>query len=240
MSQDRLSTPAAPPEARRTRGAAPGVHRASRREAQVRETRARLLDAGRQLFAERGVGEVTTHSIAEAAGYASGTFYLHFKDKHALFAEIAEEAVQELESRLIAVSASKTEVEDIAYGQADALVSFADERRDLLRIVFHPGGDAADLRERILQRLAAGVRQRRQERAAEIGNDPAFDPDVIAQAIVGMWARVLAWWSEDPSRASREDLIRTLTHFQLYGHRHESADLCGTDGDPSDESNAPD
>ena len=199
----------------------------SPRAARTRATRARLLEAGLSLFADQGPRAVTSAAIAREAGYASGTFYLHFKDKHALFRELAEDATRELEERLLAVAANKTELADIVHGQADALVGFAEDRRDLLRIVFHPEGEVGDVGARILERLAAGVSARRRERAASGGTDPNFDPDVLAQAVVGMWAHVLAWWAEDPSRAGREDLVRTLTHFQLYGSRHEASDLCG-------------
>ncbi|MCP4909055.1 MAG: hypothetical protein GY910_29100, partial [bacterium] len=57
----------------------------------------------------------------------------------------------------------------------------------------------------------------------------AHDPDILAQAIVGMWAQVLVWWAEDPRRARRDDVIRTMTHFQLFGSRHEAMDLRGQD-----------
>ena len=198
-----------------------------RREARAQATRARFLEAGRRLFAEAGLAGVTSHAIAEEAGFASGTFYLHFKDKHALFDELAEEAAQALEDRLLAVMREKTEISDIAYAQADALISFAEEQRELLLIAFRPGDESSDVGARILERLAAGVSSRRRELAATGGSDPAFDPDVLAQAIVGMWAQVLIWWAEDPSRAAREDVIRTMTHFQLFGSRHEATGLCG-------------
>lgn len=192
---------------------------ANRREVRAQATRSRFLEAGRRLFAEHGLAGVTSHAIAEEAGYAAGTFYLHFKDKQALFDELAEEAAQDLERRLVAVMAEKSEIADIAYAQADALVSFADEQRELLLIAFHRGSESGDVGARILQRLAEGVSSRRREFAASGESDPAFDPDVLAQAIVGMWAQVLLWWAEDPSRARREDVIRTMTRLQLFGSR---------------------
>lgn len=181
------------------------------------KTRRRLLDAGLSLFAEHGPRAVTSHAIAAEAGFASGTFYLHFKDKLELFAELAEEAANEVEDRLLDVSSSKSEPEDVAYALADALVAFAHERLDLLRIVFHPEAESSEVATRVLGRLADGVSSRRREAVASGLAEGSIHPDVIAQAIVGMWARVLAWWAEDPSRASREDLVQTLTHIQLHG-----------------------
>ncbi|MEM9176009.1 MAG: TetR/AcrR family transcriptional regulator [Myxococcota bacterium] len=210
-----------------------------RREARTRATRARFLEAGRRLFAEHGLAGVTSHAIAEAAGYAAGTFYLHFKDKHALFDELAESAAQALEDRLLAVMVEKTEIPDIAYAQADAMVSFAAEQRELLLIAFHRGGESSDVGARILERLAAGVSSRRREFYADSGGIPAFDPDVLAQAIVGMWAQVLVWWAEDPSRATREDVIRTMTHFQLFGSRRDTLDLDDEASATDPEANVP-
>jgi hypothetical protein len=42
-------------------------------------------------------------------------------------------------------------------------------------------------------------------------------PEALSQALVGMLARVVAWWVEDPTRASRSTVARTLTHIQLSG-----------------------
>ena len=212
-------------------------HRAPQRDGprapRTEETRRRLLDAGRALFAERGPHSVTSHAIAAKAGYASGTFYLHFKDKLALFHELAEEAAADLESRLraTAVQAETLGAFELMQSQAEALVGFAEEQRDLIRIIFHPGGEAADIGSRLLERLASGFSARRREAVADGRARDCFDSDVLAQAIVGMWAHILAWWAEDPTRASRESIIRTLTHFQLHGNRAEPGALCGIPDD---------
>ena len=49
------------------------------------ETCRRLPEADTEFFAEDGVRAVTSSAIARRAGAATGTFYLHFPDKHALF-----------------------------------------------------------------------------------------------------------------------------------------------------------
>jgi len=202
--------------------------RPASRPPRTEQTRLRLLEAGRVLFAERGPREVTSHAIAAEAGYAAGTFYLHFKDKLELFRELAEEAAAQLEERLQAVARGRTNPSEIMQAQAIALVGFAEDQRELLRIVFHPGGEAGDVGSRILQRMAAGIRTRRREAEGLglVGGD-CFDEDVLAQAIVGLWAHVLAWWAEDPSRASRDAIVKTLTHFHLHGSRFQPETPCG-------------
>jgi AcrR family transcriptional regulator len=53
-------------------------------ETDPRDKRARLLDAALELFESRGFDGVAVPEIAKAAGVATGTLYLYFKDKAAL------------------------------------------------------------------------------------------------------------------------------------------------------------
>ncbi len=183
------------------------------------QTRRRLLEAGRTLFAQHGPSGVTSHEIAAEAGYASGTFYLHFKHKQELFQELTDQAASELEGRLRAAAAISPDPRRIVEAQSEALVGFAEDHQELFRIVFRPGGEAAEAGAQVLERLARGVSARRRAAVAEGQAWECLDSDVLAQAVVGMWVRVLTWWVEDPSRASRDDLVRTLSHFQLHGSR---------------------
>lgn len=183
------------------------------------QTRRRLLEAGRTLFAQHGPSGVTSHEIAAEAGYASGTFYLHFKHKQELFQELTDQAASELEGRLRAAAAISPDPRRIVEAQSEALVGFAEDHRELFRIVFRPGGEAAEAGAQVLERLAQGVSARRRAAIAEGQGWECLDSDVLAQAVVGMWVRVLTWWVEDPGRASRDDIVRTLSHFQLHGSR---------------------
>ncbi len=189
------------------------------RRPRTERTRRRLLDAGRTLFAQRGPAGVTSHEIAAEAGFAAGTFYLHFKHKGELFQELTDQAASELEARLVAAAAAGPDPRSIVEAQAEALVGFADDHRELFRIVFTPGGEGAEAGSRVLERLARGVSARRRAAVARGQAWECLDSDVLAQAIVGMWVRVLSWWVDDPSRATRAEIVRTLSHFQLHGNR---------------------
>ena len=187
------------------------------RERSRLQTRARLLESGRKLFAERGLHGVTSHDIAGGAGVAAGTFYLHFKDKEALFREIADETIELLRARLLAATRDAKTLRAGVPAFVEALVGFAEENRDLVRILFSRDAEAAGIEADVLNELAATIAENRRERIAR-GEQPAeLDPDVLSQALVGLLARVIAWWVEDPDRASRETVIQTLTRIQLSG-----------------------
>jgi len=62
--------------------------------------RARLLTAGRELFARRGIRATTVEQLARAAGISKGAFYLFYPSKEALFFALMEEIETELQGRL--------------------------------------------------------------------------------------------------------------------------------------------
>lgn len=57
--------------------------------------RARLLEAAREVFADRGF-DATLDDIARHAGLGTGTAYRHFRNKHAIAAEILADATEQI------------------------------------------------------------------------------------------------------------------------------------------------
>jgi len=180
-----------------------------------RETRERLVAAGTRLFAEHGLHGVTSHEIARAAGVAAGTFYLHFKDKAALFREVVSEAVLHLRARFERARALARTPEEGASQRARELLAFAEERRGLVRILFGRDSEAASVAADLLEDFAAGTAAVLADRIAAGDAPAALHPEVAAEALVGMRARVAAWWAERPDRAPREAVIETLVQLEL-------------------------
>jgi len=174
------------------------------------DTRRRLLEAGTALFAEHGLHGVTSAQIARRARVATGTFYLHFPDKEALFHEIAFAALAELRARQERASAGLVPgSREYLRARTEELIAFAAERRELIRMVFgraESAGLADEVREAVVPEI-----QRWLERRASEGFAPAdLHPAVAAQAHAAVLTRVIAWWVEDPTRATREQVIATL------------------------------
>jgi AcrR family transcriptional regulator len=59
-----------------------------RRERERAETRAKILDAAREMFATQGIAAVTMRAIAERIEYTPTAIYHHFKDKDSLIIEL--------------------------------------------------------------------------------------------------------------------------------------------------------
>lgn len=80
-----------------------GGDRASRRASVTHE---RLLRAALTIFNSHGFDGCAIEDITEEADVGKGTFYRHFRDKHAILASLVHVAISELENRLAAATAS--------------------------------------------------------------------------------------------------------------------------------------
>jgi AcrR family transcriptional regulator len=80
-------------------------------------TRAALLSAARQLFAEHGFVATGREQIAELAGVSRGALYHHFGSKERLFRAVVEELEVELgEQVMIAAARSDDAAEELRLG----------------------------------------------------------------------------------------------------------------------------
>lgn len=192
---------------------APGRSRAATRE--------RLVQAGTELFARQGLDKTTTVQIAHAAGVAAGTFYLHFADKHALFREIALAAFAGLRERLQKASATAAGSPlAVVRAQAEEILDFGEENRSLVLILFGVHQKDTGLVEEIFADTVPGI-EAGLRRRIDAGELPPIDPVATAQALAAMWQRVVTWWVEDPSRASRQSVVETLVHLHPFVHLSE-------------------
>jgi AcrR family transcriptional regulator len=185
------------------------------------QTRQRLVEAATKLFAERGLHGVTSHDVARAAGVASGTFYLHFRDKTDVYRHIVFHALEEL-TQLVQQAVRNASTTVLAMrARAETIVAYAESNRDVVRIIFSTDSEAASVEADAMTRLASGL-EARLRREQEEGSFPVdLDPAVCARAHVGMTAHLIDWWTQDPSRASREDLIETLVRLRFAGKGSE-------------------
>ncbi len=182
------------------------------------ETRRRLLQAGTELFAEGGVRAVTSSAIARRAGVATGTFYLHFPDKHALFQELVDAALEEMRPQ---TDADRTGPSGEASMRRDLerMLEVAERRRNLIRAVFDRG-EGSGLAERIQDRIASAFEQRYARVFPERGI--ALHPGAAAQARAALMVRVIAWWAEEPARAKRDEIVDVLMEL-APGRARENA-----------------
>ncbi|WP_424944238.1 TetR/AcrR family transcriptional regulator [Aliiroseovarius crassostreae] len=72
------------------------------------KTRARLIQAARDVIAETGYSALRTENVAQRAGVAKGTFFAHFKDKDALMDLLIGERIDGFLDQIEAAPAPRT------------------------------------------------------------------------------------------------------------------------------------
>jgi AcrR family transcriptional regulator len=97
--------------------------------------RAQILDASRQVFAERGFHRASVSDIIAAAGVARGTFYNYFESKRAVFRAVLEDVMDAVAGAVLPIDISASipqQVED----NLDRLVVALTEHGDVARVLF--------------------------------------------------------------------------------------------------------
>lgn len=68
------------------------------------QTRAALVEAARKLFVAKGFADTSVEAITKSALVSKGTFYHHFPDKTAMFAELYTERIEQVAALVDATS----------------------------------------------------------------------------------------------------------------------------------------
>jgi AcrR family transcriptional regulator len=190
------------------------------------ETRRRLVEAGTELFAQHGLHGTTSAQISQRAGVATGTFYLHFKDKQSLFREIAFDALARLRARQDRASEAAgprgTRVELRA--RNEELLRFAHENGNLIRAVFGRGAAGSEIGDELLDAIVPDVEGRLREAVAGAPSLPGLHPAAAAQALTALVLRLVVWWIDHPDLATREQVVDTILrmHPVLAGRPADS------------------
>lgn len=159
---------------------------------QEHETRNLLLDAAAEVFARLGYAGTTIGDITAEAGVSRPTFYVYFETKSEIFREVARRVRDEF---LAAHELPNIDVSDpYALGRAsgEAFLAAYAANADLLTVIEHQAISHEEIREiwheiqqRPMRRVARYVARLTEEGMA----NPAARPDVVAEAIVGIFAR---------------------------------------------------
>ena len=106
-----------------------------RRERERDQTRAKIMNAARELFAREGYDTVSMRKIAEAIEYSPTAIYVHFKDKEALFGELCRQDFGRLSDAFKELARIEDPVERIR-GLGRNYVRFAIQYPNHYRLMF--------------------------------------------------------------------------------------------------------
>ena len=157
------------------------------------DTRRRLLDAAEAVFGELGFPEASVVKVADAAGVATGTFYLYFDSKRAIFVELMTDLNRRIRCAMsegAAKGTTRLESEILGF---QAYFRFTSEHPALYRIIrqaeFVSPETLVTHYERLTEGYVAGLRQ-----AMEAGEIAEGDPEVLAWSLMGIGELVGMRW----------------------------------------------
>lgn len=154
--------------------------RLNRRQAAKVRTRQKVLEAARQLFAERGYEPATIRDIAKGAGMSTGAVFANFQDKAELFEAVLAADLARLAETMAAAAAAEGSVRArliaaLGAGYHDTLDQLPLVQAVIARSWFQPV--AAEMRSRasvkplltvVTDALQAGVREGELRQDADI------------------------------------------------------------------------
>jgi AcrR family transcriptional regulator len=157
-------------------------------------TRARLLEAAEQVFAQLGYHDASIVKITDAAGVAQGTFYLYFSSKLEIFDELVDDLNRRVRHAMSEGSASgrdRIESERLGF---EAFFRFTAEHPALYRIIRQAEFVSPAALRRHYTRIVEGYTDGL-EKASAAGQIAAdIDPVVAAWALMGIGELVGMRW----------------------------------------------
>lgn len=183
-------------------------------------TRAALVKAAKELFADRGFSATSRDEIAVRAGVTRGALYHHFESKTALAAAVVAELEEELVARVVAAAAEGNGLREElhlgcrAYMEASAdptIARILAEAPAVLGVAACRALDAAAC----TPLLEAGFARAKAEGVVVPG-----DPGIAAALLLGFLNEAAGLIAAAPfNRARREAVISTVDDFltKLFG-----------------------
>jgi len=187
----------------------------SRQDRRRARTRAELLAAAKRLLAEKGFHGTKIADIAATADVGTGTFYLHFPTKDALFSDLVRETALRAREEIDRAKAAVSDPRDQARAATATLFRFADSNRDVFKILFGHGAQFNELLHEVHQLFIVETEEN-QARGIAAGAFKPFRPAIVAQAVVGMVSQVVSWWLEHDDIAI-EEITDTVTRMLQEG-----------------------
>jgi AcrR family transcriptional regulator len=187
----------------------------TRQDRRRARTRAELLAAAKRLLASKGFHGTKIADIAAAADVGTGTFYLHFPTKDALFSDLVRETALRAREEIDRAKSAVSDPRAQARAATETFFRFADRNRDVFKILFGHGAQFNELLHEVHQLFIIDAEENH-TRGVAAGAFKPFRPAIVAQAVVGMLSQVVSWWLEHDDIAI-EEITDTVTRMLKQG-----------------------
>ncbi len=188
----------------------------TRHEQRKAATHQDLIDAARDVIAEKGYNNVDILDITERANVSKATFYKHFANKEACVRELMEQGFDALVAQIIQVKRDQTITPEWVENSFRQVFSWAEANRDFLLIMI---GGAASTQLNAFGRtyMAQVVERTIMSEFAQPHIHQRFSTTIQAQIITGTAIQLLGWWLENDTDYSAADMAAIVREALLTG-----------------------
>lgn len=169
-------------------GTRPGDGRTARAERRRSERKAQVVQAATRRIARQGYVNTSVADVIDEAGISRGTFYLYFESRDALFEEIVDRFVSELESTIEIVTLEDDAPTEKVLANFRRAIELLADNPDLTKVLFREAvgqSEAVDVRinafYEFMRRMVVGALRKGRLR----GLIRPVDESILAPAIVG-------------------------------------------------------
>jgi len=184
-------------------------HSVSRHAQRKAETHRRLLNAAREVIAERGYHAVEILDITERANLGKATFYKHFANKEDCARALVQQGFDALLAEIL--SAAHTPPLSGAWVESSLrrIFEWAHEHRALLLIMVG-GGASTALNAFGRSYMAQIIERTLLSDFAESAQETPIPPPLQAQIVTGILIQLLGWWLEHDTGYTAGDMARLV------------------------------
>jgi AcrR family transcriptional regulator len=192
-----------------------------RRERRVAETKERILQAAKTVFAKRGYQQATTREIAEEADVAEGSIFYHFGSKRGLLVAVIDSIGDDLLGPVV----SSVPPDDLITWAAEMLrqqFALMKQNRPLVPVLMQEVRLDAELRQRYGERMRQTIAEleTRLNKAIAAGRLRPINAAVVARAILGSYLSLMIPPPDLRLESlSTEEIVTSLIDLYLHGLR---------------------
>ncbi|MDU5142462.1 MAG: TetR/AcrR family transcriptional regulator [Paenibacillus dendritiformis] len=191
----------------------------------AQESKRRLMESAGQLFAAKGVRGTKVSDIVAGAGLTQAAFYLYFKSKDDLAAQLLEQFNEQLLRLGNAGSEVKhlpaSDVEKFIVSALTGIFRLFGEQPQLTKIALQISDDSEQVRERIVRQIIANMLHNQSLGIVK----PDIDPELAAESIVAAIERLVYRYAATGERTPEELGAHTARLFLqgmlLHGEKEE-------------------
>jgi len=209
--------------ARTYRGITPSQRQADRR--------ARLLEAGLELFGTLGYARTSIRAISAAASLNSRYFYESFSSREDLLYSVYEQIVLDIFTKVSEAVARENTIEAQARAGLRAGWTAVTEDRRKARIVAIEVVGVSERLERLRRETRHALAQLTADRALSLAGDLRLrlDPVITARFLMGGIVELLADWINGDLTASTDEVVEHFTVlFTAAAYAAVADDISGT------------